>query len=102
MSIKIGIDPVLALAKRTDAVKAECRKRIMSTANATAQMNMTAAASAGRMDAPQLQTWGAALAWVDAMRSACPTLIANAAADYLGDAAWPAIPEGVPELVSSY
>lgn len=89
------------LAKRVQAAKAECRRRILSVADETAQMNMASAASAGLLTAAQMSAWKAALGWVAAMRSAWHGL-ANSGADLSDDTNWPALPAGVAELTAAF
>lgn len=83
-------------------IKSECQRRICAVASDKAQMNMTAAAAAGRFSKKETTTYSAALDWVDAMRSACRALIAAADADYADDSKWPALPSGVADLCAKY
>lgn len=91
-----------ALEARGALVKAECSSRIFEVADSIAQMNMAAAAPAGRLSAGQMTTWQSALQWVDDMRAACLPLIADAGADYAADAAWPDVPSGVADLAAAF
>lgn len=91
-----------ALAARAEICKAECRTRIFAVVDATAQMNLAAAAAAGGLDADQMLAYRDGLDWIAAMRAACQTLIADAGADAGDDAAWPAIPDGVSALADQF
>ena len=91
-----------AVALRAEACKAECRARIFAVADATAQMNLAAAAAAGGLDADQMLAYRSGLDWIAAMRVACQTLIADGAADASDDATWPAIPDGVTALADQF
>lgn len=91
-----------AQEQRVNAIKAECRKRILSVADETAQMNMTAAASSGRMTDDQKAAWGSALQWVDDMRKACVAAIGDGKGDFTSDKAWPKLPAQVAALVAAY
>jgi hypothetical protein len=92
----------LAAVARGAAVKAEAGRRIYAVADQIAQMNLIAAASAGRLGPAQMTTWKSGLQWVDDMRAASASLIADASADHLVDAAWPAVPPGVAELAALF
>lgn len=92
----------VATQARIALVKAECGTRIYAVADQIAQMNMTAAASAGSMTPAQMVTWQAALQWVGTMRATCLPLIADAETDYTVDAAWPVVPDGVAELAAQF
>ena len=82
---------------RKTKLSAECRRGIVAVADETAQINLTAAASAGLLSAGQMQTWIAALGWVSAMRGE----YARAAME--GDEPiWPDVPAGVVELVELF
>lgn len=88
------------LANRVEAAKAECRRRILSVADETAQMNMASAASAGLLTTEQMAVWQSALGWVAAMRGAWATL-AETDADLSDDANWPDLPAGVAALAAA-
>lgn len=100
----IGSDALAAkiMVEYASAIKTECGRRIYAVADEVAQRNMSAVCGAGLMDADTLATYRAGLLWVGAMRAACRDLIANASMEYLDDAAWPAVPEGVAELADKY
>lgn len=70
--------------------KAECRMRIFAVCDEIAQINLAAAASAGLLDAAQMQTYRAGLTWIQAMRAAC------------ADGNWPATPPDVMELAALF
>lgn len=91
-----------AQTARATAIKAECRSRIFAAADQTSQMNLTAAASSGRLNAEQQEVWVLALQWIDDMRSACMSLIIDLAADYRAAESWPDLPQVVAELVAQY
>lgn len=71
--------------------KGECRDRIFAVVDATAQMNLAAAAAAGGLDDDQMQTYRAGLGWIAAMRAACA-----------GGDDWPSVPAGVVELANQF
>ncbi len=81
---------VTIAADLLSARKSDCRARIFAIAGATTQINLAAAAAAGLLDADQMATYRAGLAWVEAMRAACATGI------------WPEVPAGVAELAATY
>ncbi|KPD11558.1 hypothetical protein [Phaeobacter sp. 11ANDIMAR09] len=105
---------VIASAKldaRRGAVSAECRRRIYSVASVEAQMNMATAvalvsgkAEADRTDDDNTVLNGVqvALAWVSDMRAAFEDLAADPDADFLSDAAWPALPPEIPPLIDRF
>lgn len=87
---------------RMQNIKAECSRRIFAVVDQTAQINLTAAASAGRMTDAQMTTYREVLAWVDDMRAACLPLIVGDEADYLADASWPDVMDGIAELLAVF
>ena len=96
---------------RAAKVKAECKRRIYAVMSAEAQMNITAvsaaiaakpASSRTAEEKATLAAAQAALAWVDAMRTRAAELAADPKADFRGDAAWPAVPDEVKQLVERY
>jgi hypothetical protein len=87
-------------AARLAAAKAECRRRILSVANETAQMNIFGAAVTGLLPEEDMATAAAGVGWVAVMRAACAT--AAASEDVTDDAHWPAIPPGVAELAGRF
>ena len=98
-------------AQRRDAVKAECRRRIYAVASAETQLNMTSYAAAIALKPPAERTaeeagvaaaFMAALAWVSAMRAAVAAIAGDAARDIAADASWPACPDQVVALASSF
>ena len=91
-----------AQAARRELIKAECRRRIFDVVDGIAQVNLAAAAAASVLTEGQMQTYRAGLAWVAGMRAACLPLIADADADYTGDAAWPDLPDGVADLATGF
>ena len=104
------IDAELA-RQRAQAVKAECKRRIYAVMSAETQMNITAvsaaiAAKPASARSPEekatLAAAGAALAWVDAMRARAAELAGTPDVDYRNDAAWPAVPDEVKQLVERY
>jgi hypothetical protein len=105
-----AIDAALA-ARRAGAVKAECKRRIYSVLSREAQMNITAvsttiaAKSASSRTAEEKDTLAgaqAALGWVDTMRARAAELAADADADFLADASWPACPQEVIDLAARF
>ena len=97
--------------RRAQEVKAECKRRIYSVMSAEAQMNATAAvgtiaaksaSSRSQEEKDTLAAAQAALEWVDQMRAAAASLAADAGADYQADAAWPAAPREVRDLVEKF
>lgn len=89
------------LEDRRNAAKSLCRKHIVAVADETAQMNLTAAASAGLLTEEQMAVWQAALGWVSAMRAAWGPL-AETDADLFDPASWPEVPAGVADLVAEF
>ena len=96
---------------RARAVKAECKRRIYGVMSAETQMNITAvsaaiaakpASSRTAEEKATLAAAQAALAWVDAMRTRAAELAADPQADFKADAAWPAVPDEVKQLVERY
>ncbi|MCG7627297.1 hypothetical protein MHM88_05725 [Epibacterium sp. MM17-32] len=93
------------------AVSAECRRRIYDAASAEAQMNMATAAAltsakaeSDRTDDDKTVLDGVhlALAWVADMRAAFEALAADPDADFMSDAAWPALPPEIPPLIERF
>ena len=84
------------------AIRAECRRRILTIASAETQMNMTAEAAAGRFSDAELVTYKAALDWVGDMRAKCAELIQGAVEDYASAAHWPPVPAGVVALCDRF
>ena len=104
------IDAALARLRARD-VKAECKRRIYAVMSAETQMNITAVSAAiaakpaSNRTAEEKATLAAAqaaLAWVDAMRARAAELAGNPDVDYRSDAAWPAVPDEVMQLVERY
>ncbi|WOI34780.1 hypothetical protein R1T40_08650 [Tritonibacter scottomollicae] len=96
---------------RRRAVSAECRRRIYAAASAEAQMNMATAAAitsakaeVDRTDDDKTVLDGVhlALAWVADMRAAFEALAADPDADFMSDAAWPALPPEIPPLIDRF
>ncbi|QBR35761.1 hypothetical protein ETW23_05990 [Leisingera sp. NJS201] len=96
---------------RRKLVSAECRRRIYDAASAEAQMNMATAvavisgkAEADRSADDSMVLDGArlALAWVADMRAAFEALAADPSADFLSDAAWPALPPEVLPMIERF
>jgi hypothetical protein len=79
----------------------ECRRRILSVADETAQMNMASAAAAGLLSNEQQAAFVNALLWVSAMRGTWRGL-AETDADLSDDANWPDLPVGVAELAAAF
>lgn len=105
-----AIDAYLAGIRR-DAIRAECARRIYSTASQATQSNMNAAATviagkpvSARSDAEKAVMAGleAALQWVGAMRANVATLTTDPSTDYQADASWPTCPAPVVALVSQF
>jgi hypothetical protein len=80
---------------------AECRRRILAVVDETAQLNLSAAASAGLLTAEQLVAWKAILHWVGAMRAAW-SAIAEDELDPKDDANWPAVPDVMPTVGGTF
>lgn len=104
------VDSVFAAMHRR-TVSAECRRRIYAAASAEAQMNMATAAAitsakaeADRTDDDKTVLDGVhlALAWVADMRAAFEALAADPDADFMSDAAWPALPREIPPLIERF
>ena len=91
-----------ANARHAAAVKQACSDRILAVFSVNAQINLTAARSAGLLDADDTARHKAGLAWIGSMRQACTTLAADPAADWQSDAAWPYLPKGVAALAKQF
>lgn len=96
---------------RRKLVSTECRRRIYAAASPEAQMNMATAVGiiSGKAEADRTEDDRAvldgtrlALAWVSGMRAAFEALAADPSADFLSDAAWPALPPEVPPLIERF
>lgn len=97
--------------KRREAIKAECRRRIYAVGSSEAQMNVTSLTAAISAKAPAdrsvqetaiIATAGQSIEWVSAMRGRFAELAADADADYLADACWPACPTPVIDLYAQF
>ena len=104
------IDAELARLRARE-VKGECKRRIYAVMSAETQMNITAVSAAiaakpaSSRTAEEKATLAAAqqaLAWVDAMRNRAAELASDLQADFRSDAAWPAVPDEVKQLVERY
>ncbi|MDE4059780.1 hypothetical protein [Phaeobacter gallaeciensis] len=84
-----------------DVAKAECRRRILSVVDETAQINLAAAAGANRLTAEQRAAYVAGLDWIMQMRAAWPSLAASGA-DLSDDASWPAVPAAAADLAGDF
>lgn len=87
-----------ALAAAKQAAKAECRRRILSVMDATAQINLAAAAAAGDLSDSELAVYREALGWIGQMRATWRPM-AEAGEDPADDAGWPARPDGLQALL---
>ncbi|PIE13833.1 MAG: hypothetical protein CSA70_03710 [Rhodobacterales bacterium] len=105
-----AIQAAEAEARKT-AVSEECRRRIFAVASQNAQTNMSLAVgvigaktASTRTDIEKATLAGAeaALGWVMDMRAAFLALAADAQADYLADAAWPAIPPEAATIAAQF
>lgn len=90
-----------ALSDRMEAARLECRARIFAVADATAQINLAAAAAADLLSAQDRADYAAGLGWIAAMRAAWQTL-GQSGADIEVDSNWPEIPAGVAELADRF
>ncbi len=79
----------------------ECRRRITALINATAQINLAAAAAAGLLTKRQIAVYQEGLAWIGCMRAVWPDL-AQSGADPGDDANWPAVPPGMAQLADLF
>lgn len=70
-----------------DAVRAEVHRRILARASYNTQINMAAAAAAGRFTGADADAFQDALDWVDAMRTKGQELVADPT--YADDSHWP-------------
>ena len=98
-------DPRLAAFRRrrnAPLVADECQRRIYAVASQNCQMNMTAWIASGRASEQDRIAFGAALVWVQAIRSACARLAANDDADFRDDGNWPACPPDVAALAARF
>lgn len=107
MSFSLIITPAGELAERDRAahraaVKAECRRRILTVLDETAQMNLAADAGAGRLGRADRAAHAAALGWRDAMRARAGELGADESADFTDDAAWPAPDARIVDLAARF
>ena len=73
------------------ARRAACRGRILAVVSETAQINLAAAAAAGRLSAAETALYRAGLDWIDAMRAAAR-----------GGAPWPEAPAGFAALAARF
>lgn len=85
---------------RAEAIRAECRRRILAVMDETVQMNMAADAAAGRFDENARKAYGAALAWRDAMRARAREFRQGRPGDFTIDAAWPVPAPAVADLAA--
>lgn len=72
-----------------ELISNECSSRIIAQADTNTQMNMTAAAVAGALDAAGKKLYADSLQWVNDMRSASKELIRTNDPDYFQDEKWP-------------
>lgn len=84
------------------AVRAACGARIHGVCSAATQLNLAAAAAAGRLSKKDAGTHTALLDWVDAMRATATRLGAQPEVDVTEDANWPALPKGVAAMVARF
>jgi hypothetical protein len=87
--------------RMTEAAQ-ECSRRIYAIADATAQMNMASAASAGIMSTDQLDAWKQALFWVGQMRGTWRGLAADVSKIITDDANWPTCPVAAAALADGF
>jgi len=92
---------VYTLAERYPMAAAECARRIVAVADATAQMNMASYQAAGLFSTAQTATYVSGLTWVAQMRGTWRGL-AEADADLSADANWPACPADVIALAAQF
>jgi RES domain-containing protein len=74
--------------------KQECRDRIHEVIDATAQINLAAAAAAGVLTPEQMSVYRLGLNWIHAMREAC--------GDDRSDDNWPPLPAEVAKLARQF
>lgn len=120
--VDVGIDEPIVLDGKTwrketltDAlaplIKTECRRRILAVADLETQVNLlrlhsevargetkTKKPTAARR--AQADTVETGMAWIDAMRSACQTMIEEGETRYDVDAKWPTAPEAFVQLAN--
>jgi len=93
-------------AQYEQAVKSECRRRLLAVFDEFAQINMAAAASAGALAPGEQALHKAGRDWVAAMLAQCTGLISAASESgsegHMADAAWPAPPDGLEELARRF
>jgi len=91
-----------AAQARASSIKTECKARILAVCNEVVQINLAAAAAAGRLSPDQQAAFGAGLQWIEDMRAACAARIADTATDPSERADWPPVPVGVAELTQAF
>lgn len=83
-------------------IKAECQRRIYAVSSQNGQINMTAWVASGQANDADKLAFINALAWVQSMRNACASLIADENAEYFADVHWPDCPGDVVTLASRF
>ena len=86
-----------ARSARDEALRGECGALISAALPVTTQLNLAAAAALGSLGCAETRSYGAAQAWVGAMRTACANAIKTQ-----GEARWPEAPKGLARLVERY
>jgi len=91
-----------ATLQHTELTRAECRRRIYTVADETAQINLAAAAAAGTLDETQMGVYRNGLDWVAQMRATCRVLADDPQRSATDDAEWPPLPDGLAELADLF
>ena len=91
-------------ARREVALRAEAFRRINAAASQPTQLNMMAAASAGRFGEAEMRAWGEALDWIEETRARWPELAAGGLPieELTDDAHWPPVPEAAAALAARF
>lgn len=90
------------LAAHLAATRTACSTRIHAFCSPASQLNLAAAAAAGRLKKADKLAHVAMLDWIDAMRATATRLGADPRASITEDANWPAPPEGVAECIARF
>lgn len=89
------------LEARLSHARFECRRRILAICGETAQINLSAAASAGLLVEDDVLRYKAFLNWISEMRTAWSS-IAQAGHNPSDDTHWPAVPAEAMHLIARF
>lgn len=88
--VRDGIWRVMSASEKiAPRIKAECRRRILTVVNETAQINLAAAAAGGDLSEEDMAAYRQGLRWIASMRDACRALIGSADETFRDDNHWP-------------